>query len=136
MEKCPFCGCGCGKVTPIAKKTDKRYGHIKGYHIKFIRGHHSKGQNGDKSNSWKGGRIYSGNGYFLLYCPNHPRADVKGYVYEHILIAEKALGKYLPPGAVVHHVNGTRDSGPLVICQDDTYHKLLHKRIRRMNANP
>lgn len=53
----------------------------------------------------------------------HPK-NHKGFVREYILIAEKALGKYLPNGAVVHH----HTSSQLVICQDQTYHKLLHRR--------
>jgi hypothetical protein len=36
----------------------------------------------------------------------------------------------LPNGAEVHHVNGSKDSGPLVICQDRSYHLLLHQRTR------
>ncbi len=130
-DKCKkLCECGCGKEAPIAKWTSGRYGHIKGQHVRFIRGHHLRGKTAEKNHNWRGGRVYSGNGYALIYNPGHPRADVKGYVYEHILIAEKALGKPLPPKVVVHHVNETKDSGPLVICQDDNYHKLLHKRMR------
>jgi hypothetical protein len=64
----------------------------------------------------------------------HPAANAADYVREHILIAEKALGKPLPQGAVVHHVNETKNSGPLVICQDDAYHHLLHQRIRALRA--
>lgn len=53
--------------------------------------------------------------------------------YEHIVVAERALGKPLPNGAVVHHVNlDTHDNRPcnLVICPDEAYHRLLHKRMR------
>lgn len=50
---------------------------------------------------------------------------------EHVLVAEKALGKRLPAGAVVHHVNHNKtDNRPenLVICPDHAYHRLLHVR--------
>jgi hypothetical protein len=56
---------------------------------------------------------------------------------EHILVAEKALGKQLPRGAVVHHINTNRaDNRPqnLVICPNAAYHALLHKRMRAIDA--
>ena len=50
---------------------------------------------------------------------------------EHILIVEKVLGHALPSKAVVHHVNengsDNRNSN-LVVCQDQAYHLLLHRR--------
>lgn len=51
---------------------------------------------------------------------------------EHRLIATKALGKPLPPKARVHHVdeNGLNNANDnLVICPDDAYHQLLHRRM-------
>ena len=55
----------------------------------------------------------------------------------HIHIAEKALGRPIPKGARVHHADENKlnnDPSNLVICPDHSYHMLLHKRIRAMQA--
>jgi hypothetical protein len=52
-------------------------------------------------------------------------------VAEHILLAEKTLGKILPKKALVHHWNGYgKGNKDLVICEDFAYHNLLHARER------
>ncbi len=60
----------------------------------------------------------------------------KRYEMEHVLLAEKALGKPLPPGAVVHHMNNKPADNHtpfnLVVCPDQAYHMLLHKRAREL----
>jgi HNH endonuclease len=58
-------------------------------------------------------------------------------VSKHIAVAEKALGKKLPTGVIVHHVDeNTLNNLPtnLVICPDEAYHKLLHRRMRAEKA--
>ena len=58
-------------------------------------------------------------------------------VYMHKLIAEKALGKPLPRGSVVHHIDSDKRNNAnnnLVICQDTAYHHLLHRRQRALDA--
>lgn len=69
------------------------------------------------------------------------RSTRKGAVLEHVLVAEKALGKPLPAGAEVHHVDENKrnnSNSNLVVCQDHGYHFLLHVRARvvRAGGNP
>ena len=68
-------------------------------------------------------------GYELLMLPRRNRCAIKW----HTVVAEKALGKQLPKGAIVHHANEIRhDNSPanLVLCPNQAYHKLLHQRMR------
>ncbi len=43
--------------------------------------------------------------YKYINMPNHPRAKSDGCVYEHILVAEKMLGRHLKSEEVVHHID-------------------------------
>jgi hypothetical protein len=55
----------------------------------------------------------------------------------HVAIAERALGKPIPKGAVVHHADGDKrnnSNGNLVICPSKQYHNLIHRRMRAMTA--
>ena len=82
---------------------------------RFVHGHNRVGQPGN-------GRPRTRTTYFE-----------RGRRREHVIIAERALGKPLPAGAHVHHVDGDKhnnDPRNLVVCQDVAYHRHLHTRQR------
>lgn len=61
--------------------------------------------------NWKGGRSIASNGYILLRVGvSHPLADVRGYAYEHRVVAEKKLGRRLEKGEEVHHRDGNKQN--------------------------
>jgi len=49
----------------------------------------------------------------MVKTPGHPRTRSRDYVFEHILVMEANLGRYLLPGENVHHRNGVRDDNRL-----------------------
>lgn len=71
--------------------------------IKKMKENHAN-YKGDKNPCWKGGVIKNKEGYIFIYSPDHPNA-VNNYVREHILIAEKNLGRYLDKTEVIHHID-------------------------------
>ena len=127
-----FCQCGCGNLTAIAQKNNTRWGYVKGKPKRFLKGHNAVLNQGSNHPRWRGGVSKRGRGYVFIWYPSHPRAS-RGYVQEHILVAEEVLGKPLPPKTVVHHVNGDiadNRKENLVICENQAYHLLLHRRKR------
>lgn len=111
-----LCECGCGGFTGVTKVTRSSVGLKKGDPFRFINGH-----------NWRGKRFYRKSE--VQYREVKDSAGNRAAL--HVLRAEAALGKPLPPGAIVHHADGSRfDTAPLVICQDRAYHHLLHVRMR------
>lgn len=73
---------------------------------------HQYGLKGKLNASFKSGRRISNYGYVLIYKPEHERANCNGYVFEHILVMEKHIGRKLKfisklhkDNEVVHHVD-------------------------------
>lgn len=113
--------------------TDNRRGQVKGMPRRFIRNHHMRKS---MSHRWNGG-VSLHDGFVRVPGNGHPRQDEGGYVLEHLLVVERAMGKPLPQTAIIHHVNtNQKDNRPsnLVVCEDQAYHMLLHQRLRAFYA--
>lgn len=120
--------CGCGAFTRLAPLNDRSKGWVKGEPLKYIKGHHTAASNKRRGQQARGSRS-NANGYAVVNTGPRERQ------YEHILIAERALGRPLkqiskghPDNEVVHHVYGKDDNANLVICSH-SYHTALHARL-------
>jgi predicted nucleic acid-binding Zn ribbon protein len=47
-------------------------------------------------------------GYYAIYLPDHPKANISGVVMLHNCIMELHLGKAIPEGFIVHHIDGNK----------------------------
>ena len=94
----------------------------------------SEKESGSNNWHWKGGISKSGNGYINKKCPNHPNKKKSGYVFEHRLIMEMKLGRYLDPKEIVHHINGITDDNRidnLTLFESNSKHSKYHYEIRK-----
>lgn len=112
IQSSKLCECGCGEPAPLAKNTWRKFGRQKGVTaLRFVRGHFKKK------------RVHAG----------YAQQNIAGVRKSlHVVIAEAALGRSLPKGAVVHHADGNKHNNHpsnLVICPSHRYHMLLHYRM-------
>jgi len=91
----------------------------------------SQYQTGIKNGMWKGGRVIASNGYVLIRVgKSHHLADVRGYAYEHRLVAEQKLDRRLATGEQIHHIDGNQqnnDPTNLFVTGSLAEHRRLHR---------
>jgi HNH endonuclease len=127
LEK-KLCECGCGLSRPAA---DNR-----GRPRRFIKGHGNKFKPGSENPKWTSGRYNDSKGYAMVQCLGHPKANVHGYVYEHILVIEGYLSRHLNPDIeVVHHIDGNKQNNDISNLQIMTRgeHTQYHAKLRKRN---
>jgi hypothetical protein len=100
-----LCECGCGQPTLLAPYTYHGWNWVKDVPLRFLHNHHMKGK---RNNHWSGGRYKMQHGYIVVTMRDHPNATKRGTVYEHRLVMESVLGRYLQPTELVHHKDGDK----------------------------
>jgi len=85
--------------------------------------------NGEQNPNWRGGVKNDGRGYIMIYMPDHPRCDSKGYIYEHRLVMECKLGRPLKRTEIVHHKdrNTTNNNEDNLEIMTQSEHVRLHR---------
>lgn len=99
-----------GKVLSIKTKEKMRLSHL-----------------GEKAWNWRNGKRKHSSGYILILRHEHPFCDSHGYVYEHRLVIEKHLGRYLKSSEEIHHLGAKDDNRSQMLMAFVT--KGIHKRF-------
>lgn len=77
------------------------------------------------------GRTVASNGYVLVRVGrDHHLADVRGYAYEHRVVAEQMIGRRLELGEQVHHIDGDRANNAasnLMVHRSRAHHAVEHR---------
>ena len=106
-------GVGTTAITRVLKRFDRKICTNKG---------------SDHPN-WKGGRGLK-SGYWTVFVEGyHPRKLNIGRVYEHILVAEKKLGRYITKKEPIHHIDFNRQNNKeenLFVCKTTSQHMKIH----------
>lgn len=129
-----MCECGCGQRTRLAPVNDRSKGWVKGEPLRYIFGHSARVSGPALTQRSIGNRQVTSHGYIRVLVSKGVRR------YEHIVVAEQALGRRLknlgrghPDTEVVHHIDGNKTNNApanLLICTH-RYHTELHHRLEQ-----
>jgi hypothetical protein len=71
-------------------------------------------------------------GYPVTFMPNHPRANHIGYVFDHVLVMEKAIQRTPSKKEPIHHIDFNRNNSKLenlYLCKSHKDHALIHQSL-------
>lgn len=95
---------------------------------------------GVKNPNWRGGRVVDQRGYVLVRVGvDHHLADIRGYAYEHRLVAERKLGRRLRRNEEVHHDDENRSNNHpdnLIVARNHHDHARHHRTTDKRLRNP
>lgn len=107
---------GCSKMFVASKLSKQRYCSDRCDAL----------AEGRSWNDEAGAARVAGGEYWRLYLPDHCNATAQGYVYEHIWVASKKLGRKIEVGEHVHHVDeNKRNNAPenLEVLTEQEHHR-------------
>jgi hypothetical protein len=103
------CACGCNTIRLQYDRKGRRRSYTNGHcQSGWFKNDHDLSR-GTKNTQWRGGMSKTVQGYVKIKAFDHPHKDFHNYVYEHVLVMEKKLDRYLDSIECVHHINGKRD---------------------------
>lgn len=131
-----LCACGCNELIPKINSMKKEAIFKLGHNRRGLPAHPNSIRWGKENVFWKGGgrSWHTPYGYVMKSAPRHPRAN---NVFEHILVMEQHVGRYLLPSEVVHHINGKRDDNRIENLELMTWsdHAIHHGHVRHRRRN-
>ncbi len=86
--------------------------------------------------NFSGGKYTDEKGYIRVLRPDHPHEN-HGYIYEHRLVMEAHLGRYLLPDETVHHINEIKIDNRIenFFLTSVSEHSTLHREGKRGSAS-
>jgi hypothetical protein len=138
IYKKTFCGKDCERKYRISKKVyieckicNKKF-YIKAIRLRIK----YKAQYCSRKCYGTAKRLKShiSNGYVRMYSPYHPFTDCDGNVYEHRLVMEKFLSRFLKPKEEIHHLNEIKSDNRLEnlrLFSSRSEHLKFHKNAKK-----
>lgn len=122
-----FCGKECWIIWTKLNQPLKGIPRTNEIKIKI-----GKAQLGNKNHMWRGGKKKY-KGYIGIKSPNHPNRNYQDYVFEHRLVMENHIGRFLLPVEIVHHKNGIKDDNRienLELFSNTSEHMRFHESLK------